>query len=1188
MSILRRIFSFRLRRLVVGVIGCVALFALPATVAARSAPMYESGIVADGSLQLPVPGVLRPEEGTIELTVRFSKPTSEFGNSWEFLFSTECANDVGPGGITLLGAFMPPIPEKGLTFLIRTGRGATYLNVPTFTCRNGEVMNLAFSWGKELRLYVNGVLKGRTAWSGPLDANMISPFLTVDRLGSFNPSQLRISTRERAAAELSGDSARSFVADDDTVVLADQNLAKFQLRTTRWHADTSYAFVLPVLRTEAQCYNEGDAIALPFLAVNYAPSPVTRVVSCTGRNAEGTEVVKRDVVLTIPPGGQHTVLSVPFPELQATGHFPLSLSVTGKTAPVTYPLAVAVIGRDDAGIKEGALGKYYGQHHNPEWDAAVWERMHVRASRAWSGIFTFLWWSVEPVEGEFDFRKSDAYVKQCRDAGMEVLGVLGYPSRWATIESSDAIKKTSDLAVRPERWAIRDLAAWKRYVYATVLRYKDQVQHWEIYNEVNFHPPAAAATYAGSTADYFELLKAAYAEAKRANPAAEIVLSGFSPFAERAMPTDLLAMGAADHCDIFATHAYSGSFNGIDRDWANAYWKVRPGGTYWQTEQMWHTLADDDLRAYKTVEIYVDFLVNRCARFFNMGDVGVFFDRNTKSPKVDYCAIAGVQQNIRLCDTYEGAYTFSGSDTFSLRHYFKRTDGLFLSILGSASARHELTMQGDIVAASDLLQRPVLPKKSGTQITLAQSSVLYVLSRQPLIIERAVSVGNVPVALRNGGFENYAGDDLAGIAKGKPLDWTLRDTSQDPQGTIVLTDQSRGGKRAMRIHSSGAGAVYVFQEVTLRGAGLYRLTAYFRAESASALPSPWLFVVDRNTGKTTGKRISASALVPGEFVRCDFDLNLPATGAAVFAIGFGISGGAGDVVLDDVSFTQINTATSDARITNLSILTSLAAADPVTIVGTVIGGAGTTGSKPLLVRAAGPSLAPFGITGTLSDPRLELFAGSTAIAGNDDWGGTVSLRSAFDQAGAFAFLSANSKDAAVNADELQAGAYTIQVTGVGGATGAVLIELYDGTPAAAVSPATPRLLNTSVRKIISTGGLLTAGFVITGTMLKDVLIRAVGPTLASAPFGVAGAMSDPRIQLFRGPTSIAANDNWGGGSELVAAGTSAGAFALPAVSRDAALFVTLPPGAYTAQVSGVGSSAGAVVVEIYEVPSAAL
>jgi hypothetical protein len=113
------------------------------------------------------------------------------------------------------------------------------------------------------------------------------------------------------------------------------------------------------------------------------------------------------------------------------------------------------------------------------------------------------------------------------------------------------------------------------------------------------------------------------------------------------------------------------------------------------------------------------------------------------------------------------------------------------------------------------------------------------------------------------------------------------------------------------------------------------------------------------------------------------------------------------------------------------------------------------------------------------------------------------------------------------------------------------------------------------------GSGVTAGFVIGGATPRKVLVRAIGPTLAS--FGVGGVVADPRLALFTGQTQIAANDNWGGDAALSAAFVQVGAFALAADSKDAAILVTLDPGSYTAQVSGVGGT-GVALVEVYEVP----
>lgn len=296
--------------------------------------------------------------------------------------------------------------------------------------------------------------------------------------------------------------------------------------------------------------------------------------------------------------------------------------------------------------------------------------------------------------------------------------------------------------------------------------------------------------------------------------------------------------------------------------------------------------------------------------------------------------------------------------------------------------------------------------------------------------------------------------------------------------------------------------------------------------------------------------------------------------------------GAGGDAVSDPAALAVTAGGDTGRLVNLSILTNISAADPFFTLGTVIGGAGTAGSKPLLIRAAGPALAQLGVNAPLGDPRLDVFAGSLVTSANDDWGGGAALAAAFQQVGAFPYAAANSKDAASFNPSTTAGAYTIQVSGVGAAAGSVIAELYDATADGAATEATPRLVNVSVLKQIPAGGFLTAGFVIGGGAgaARTVLIRAIGPTLGAAPFNVGGAMADPKLELFRGQSVIAENDNWGGDAQLTTVAGSVGAFALgDPGSRDAVLLVTLPPGGYTAQVSGVNGG-GLALVEVYEVP----
>ena len=104
---------------------------------------------------------------------------------------------------------------------------------------------------------------------------------------------------------------------------------------------------------------------------------------------------------------------------------------------------------------------------------------------------------------------------------------------------------------------------------------------------------------------------------------------------------------------------------------------------------------------------------------------------------------------------------------------------------------------------------------------------------------------------------------------------------------------------------------------------------------------------------------------------------------------------------------------------------------------------------------------------------------------------------------------------------------------------------------------------------------LIAGFVVPAGASKRVLVRAVGPTLGAAPFNVITALATPKLELFRGTTSLQVNTGIAANRSAVdAAAQQSGAFPLAAAGTDAAIVTTLAPGNYTAVVSSTSSSAG--------------
>lgn len=127
-----------------------------------------------------------------------------------------------------------------------------------------------------------------------------------------------------------------------------------------------------------------------------------------------------------------------------------------------------------------------------------------------------------------------------------------------------------------------------------------------------------------------------------------------------------------------------------------------------------------------------------------------------------------------------------------------------------------------------------------------------------------------------------------------------------------------------------------------------------------------------------------------------------------------------------------------SRLINLSVRTDAGSGADTLTAGFVIEGAR---DQPLLVRAVGPSLAPFGVTGYLPDPQLVILKGSTEVAANDNWSGDSEVSAQSADLGAFPLSENTSADAASVVD-LAPGAYTTQVRTKGDETGNTLVEIY--------------------------------------------------------------------------------------------------------------------------------------------------
>lgn len=293
-----------------------------------------------------------------------------------------------------------------------------------------------------------------------------------------------------------------------------------------------------------------------------------------------------------------------------------------------------------------------------------------------------------------------------------------------------------------------------------------------------------------------------------------------------------------------------------------------------------------------------------------------------------------------------------------------------------------------------------------------------------------------------------------------------------------------------------------------------------------------------------------------------------------------LTGNSSGVIVATALSGGSDAALARQRLVNISSRARVASGAEVAIAGFVISG---QESKPVLIRAVGPTLgaAPFNVPGALTTPRLELFRGSTSLAVNTGISASrASIDAAGAQVGAFQ-LGAAGTDAAI-VTTLAPGAYTAIVSSTTTAAGVVLVEVYDlsgGAPG-------QKLLNISTRAAAGVNeNQLIAGFVVPPGSAKRVLVRGVGPGLGQ--FSLTGLLAQPTLTLNRtGATApVATNTNWSNSADSTAirdASAQVGAF--PLVNNDSAVLVTLPPGNYTAQVTGANNATGVALIEVYELP----
>lgn len=286
------------------------------------------------------------------------------------------------------------------------------------------------------------------------------------------------------------------------------------------------------------------------------------------------------------------------------------------------------------------------------------------------------------------------------------------------------------------------------------------------------------------------------------------------------------------------------------------------------------------------------------------------------------------------------------------------------------------------------------------------------------------------------------------------------------------------------------------------------------------------------------------------------------------------------VQLDDVAGVQSLYGTGPARLSsvNAPVLQNISTRGVVaTGQDVLIGGFIVQGSQPatVIVRGIGYSLSELGIGNALSDPVITVYnANNAIIATSDDW----FLDSNAQTIASYGLDPHNSIESALLLT-LNPGAYTVLVEPYSdeetpAAPGVGLFELYD------LHTSGGRAGNISTRGQVQTGdNVLIGGFIIGGSSAKQVIVRALGPSLE----GVSNPLPDPIVSLRDANGSmLQTNDDWQQNPDATAIANAGFA---PSNPKESALLATLNAGNYTAVVAGAESTTGVGLIEVYDLSS---
>jgi hypothetical protein len=540
--------------------------------------------------------------------------------------------------------------------------------------------------------------------------------------------------------------------------------------------------------------------------------------------------------------------------------------------------------------KDGAIQKIFGDHHHQDSIPEAYTKFGVKWHRYWLSTRQFLWYKLEEKPGKFYWDDADRSVADFEKRGIKMLGLLGYPPAWASTYSDEEVERLKKLgtirsfSLMPARHRPRSVKEWENYVRAVIRRYKGRIDHWEIYNEVDYHPYGGKhASFSGTSQDYLNLLKAAYKVIKEENPEGKLLISGFNMngAANMDMPLELFKMGAADYFDIFNMHGYCSEERAVKT--LNALQKAKPGSKYWQSEICFLPDGSNNIKrqSKNMVTHFLWSLEQGVEKYFWHGDG---FEGYYKKADPYYSCMATLWSTSRGCEKLdsdiEGLDAYPWLTGWSLT----RADKDMLYVISTDTTKTKVTVApkngAKTLLALDVLGKVIYDGAFTQELQLPITNLAYLICDGEMKI--ATAECNTDNLLINAGFEAIEGDTGIDWNNARPISWIIR-KKHDPKGKVSVEKDGHSGNHSLKLKVSPTGKnVYVFNKVQKIFAGTYNYSVYVK-NTGDKKVKMYLTLYDTQTTKNT---INKSFWIkPGsEFQKVELDVKLDKTTKGAVAV----------------------------------------------------------------------------------------------------------------------------------------------------------------------------------------------------------------------------------------------------------------------------------------------------------------